>query len=94
MRPRAETRGEVTKPTRVRVRVKRKVIEYAAYDNATTLSVDGYLCLKRTSKAQLWLTQSLGFAPVHSARFAMIPSGHHVSAETEATETLVVLELQ
>ena len=30
------------------------------------------------------VTESLGFAPVHSARFAMIPSVRHVSAETEA----------
>ena len=39
-------------------------------------------------------TESPGFAPVHSARFATISSGHRVSAETEATQTLVVLELQ
>ena len=39
-------------------------------------------------------TESPGFAPVHSTRFAMISSGHHVSAETEATQALVVVELQ
>ena len=41
-------------------------------------------------------TESPGFAPVHSARFATIPSDRRVSAETEAklTQTLVVLELQ
>ena len=38
-------------------------------------------------------TESPGFTPVHSARFATIPSGRHVSAETEATQTLVVLQL-
>ena len=39
-------------------------------------------------------TESLGFSPVHSIRFATILSGRHISAETEATQTIVVLELQ
>ena len=39
-------------------------------------------------------TESPGYASVHSARFAMIPSSRHVSTETEATQTIVVLELQ
>ena len=39
-------------------------------------------------------TESLGFTPFHSTRFAMISSGRHVSAETEATQALVVVELQ
>ena len=39
-------------------------------------------------------TESPGLAPVHSAQFATIPVGRHISAETEATQTLVVLKLQ
>ena len=39
-------------------------------------------------------TESSDFAPVYSSRFATIPSGRHISAETEDTQTLVVLELQ
>ena len=39
-------------------------------------------------------TESSGFAPIHSTQFATIPLGCHVSTETEATQTLVVLELQ
>ena len=38
-------------------------------------------------------TESPGFAPVHNARFATILSGRHVSAETKAPQTLVVLKL-
>ena len=38
-------------------------------------------------------SDSPGFVSVHSAEFATIPSGRRVSAETEATQTLVVLEL-
>ena len=39
-------------------------------------------------------TELPGFTPVHIARFATVLSGCHVSAETEATQTLEVLELQ
>ena len=36
-------------------------------------------------------TESPGFAPVHSTRFATVPSGRHVSAETETTQTLSIV---
>ena len=35
-------------------------------------------------------TESPGSAPIHSTPFATVPSGHRVSTETEATQTLVV----
>ena len=69
-------------------------LEAAIYDNATTLSGRMFLRELYFKSPAMVHAESPGSAPVHSARFATIPSGRRVFAETEAAQTLVVSELQ